>query len=70
VKVAVVWREGKKERRFEVIQYVTNPLEGGLNPNADEGLEELAEQLGGGVLGGLNASPAENEDSAADEEEK
>ncbi len=63
VKVAVVWQEGKKERRFEVIQYVTNPLEGGLNPNADEGLEELAEKLGGGMLGGLNASPGSEEDA-------
>lgn len=69
VKVAVVWREGSKERRFEVIQYVTNPLEGGLNPNADEGLEELAEQLGGGVLGGLNSSPTGEEQSAVEEEE-
>lgn len=69
VKVAVVWREGAKERRFEVIQYVSNPLEGGLNPNADEGLEELAEQLGGGVLGGLNASPATEDESAVEEDE-
>jgi general secretion pathway protein I len=68
VKVAVVWREGEKERRFEVIQYVANPLEGGLNPNADEGLEELAEQLNGGLMGGLTASPTEDTadaDSAA-----
>lgn len=68
VKVAVVWREGAKERRFEVIQYVTNPLEGGLNPNADEGLEELAEQLNGGVLGGLNTSPTADDTGAVEEE--
>lgn len=69
VKVAVVWREGAKERRFEVIQYVTNPLEGGLNPNADEGLEELAEKLNGGVLGGMNSSPADDIDLGAEDEE-
>lgn len=68
VKVAVVWREGAKERRFEVIQYVTNPLEGGLNPNADEGLEELAEKLNGGVMGGLNSSPSEDVDGAEGEQ--
>lgn len=69
VKVAVIWREGAKERRFEVIQFVTNPLVGGLNPNADEGLEELAEQLGGGVLGGLNSSPTAEDQGAPEEEQ-
>jgi general secretion pathway protein I len=47
VKVAVIWSEGKKERRFEVIQYVTNPMEGALNPNASEGLEDVMNQING-----------------------
>lgn len=69
VKVSVVWQEGAKERRFEAIQYVTNPLEGGLNPNADEGLEELAEQLGGGALGGLNSAPSDGQDVDEEDDE-
>jgi general secretion pathway protein I len=52
VQVDVIWREGSKERRFEVTQYITNPLEGGLNPNAAEGLDEIADLMGGGVLRG------------------
>ncbi len=69
VKVAVVWQEGEKERRFEAIQYVTNPLEGGLNPNADEGLEELAEQLGGGALSGLNTASGDGEEAGEEDDE-
>jgi general secretion pathway protein I len=38
VKVKVLWREGEKERSFEVIQYITNPLEGSLTPNLAEDL--------------------------------
>lgn len=47
VKVAVIWSEGKKERKFEVIQYVTNPMEGALNPNAAEDLTDLEERITG-----------------------
>ena len=47
VKVSVIWSEGKKERRFEVIQYVTNPMEGALNPNAAEGVEDIMNQISG-----------------------
>lgn len=52
VQVDVIWREGSKERRFEVTQYVTNPLEGGLNPNAADGVEDIANLVGGGLLRG------------------
>jgi len=41
VRVSVKWKEGQKERELVAVQYVTNPLEGSLNPNAAEGLEEL-----------------------------
>jgi len=40
VSVTVKWKEGEKERDLSAVQYVTNPLEGALNPNAAEGLEE------------------------------
>lgn len=63
VKVSVIWDEGKKERRFEVVQYVTNPLEGSLNPNADEGLDELMEQMNGIMGSGAGDEAAESGDT-------
>lgn len=35
VSVKVVWKEGKKTREFEIVQYVTNPMQGGLLPEMD-----------------------------------
>lgn len=66
VHVSVLWDEGSKVRSFEAVQYITNPLEGGLNPNADEGMEELMEKLGGGVLGGINNVDDDVDDAGAD----
>jgi len=54
VTVSVIWFEGRKERRFEVIQYLTNPLEGNLSPNA---AADAAAGLGAG-LGLPGAQPA------------
>jgi general secretion pathway protein I len=48
VRVSVKWKEGQKERELVAVQYVSNPLEGALNPNAAEGLEEL---MGGNADG-------------------
>lgn len=47
VTVTVHWKEGKNDRDFEVTQYVTNPQQGGLDPNAAAGLQNIAGQLGG-----------------------
>lgn len=66
VKVAVIWNEGSKVRRFEAVQYVTNPLEGGLNPNAAEGLEELTDLLGGGLIPGATGA-SDSSDTGDDE---
>jgi general secretion pathway protein I len=44
VTVKVVWTEGANERDLAVQQYITNPVQGGLDPNAAkmlEGLENL-----------------------------
>ena len=49
-KVKVLWREGEKERSFEVIQYITNPLEGSLTPNLADDLA-AATQDGTGTTG-------------------
>jgi general secretion pathway protein I len=43
--IRVIWREGKNERDFSVQQYVTNPQQGGLDPNAAKGLEDLGNLL-------------------------
>ena len=45
--VTVSWKEGIKERSLVVTQFVTDPRQGELDPNAAAGLED------GGVLGGL-----------------
>lgn len=45
VNVTVVWKEGSREREFSITQYITNPTQGGLDPNAAKGLEQLEDQL-------------------------
>ena len=47
VTVAVKWREGAKDRDLSAVQYVTDPREGSLNPNAADILELLPPELGG-----------------------
>jgi general secretion pathway protein I len=44
--VTVSWKEGVKERSLVVTQFVTDPRQGDLDPNAAEGLED------GGLPGG------------------
>lgn len=39
VKLKVLWQEGVKERSLEVVQYITNPLEGSLTPNLADGID-------------------------------
>ena len=41
VTVTVTWKEGNNERDLSVTQFVTNPMQGGLDPNAAKGLEGL-----------------------------
>lgn len=57
VTVKVKWKEGQKERDLSAVQYVTNPLEGALNPNAAEGLDEEG-GLGLGTGAGADADGA------------
>lgn len=44
VTVVVHWNEGSNERELSVTQYVTNPQQGGIDPLADQGLDEAADQ--------------------------
>lgn len=64
VTVHVRWREGRREQELTAVQYVTNPLEGGLNPNAADYLEALTGSSGAtfptgspGVDGGNPSGP-------------
>ncbi|MCC6215114.1 MAG: prepilin-type N-terminal cleavage/methylation domain-containing protein [Polyangiaceae bacterium] len=41
VTVTVQWREGVTPRELGLVQYVTNPMQGGLDPNAAKGLDAL-----------------------------
>ena len=40
--VKVAWREGEKERDFSVVQFITSPREGSLNPNDPNALAAAA----------------------------
>lgn len=61
ITVKVLWDEGDKERTFEVTQYVTNPMEGDLNPNAAENFEAAI----GGLLEGSGLDGSTGTDAAA-----
>ena len=55
VTVTVHWKEGRNERELKVTQFVTNPMQGGIDPNAAKGLEALdnaANLFGGGTQSG------------------
>lgn len=41
VTVKVKWREGRRDRDFSVVQYVTDPREGSLNPNAADAVNAM-----------------------------
>lgn len=51
VTVRVHWREGRREQELTAVQFVTNPLEGGLNPNAADVMNTLLDSAGGGIPG-------------------
>jgi general secretion pathway protein I len=51
VTITVHWKEGAFERDLEATQFVANPMQGGLDPNAAAGMEAL-EGVMGGLMGG------------------
>lgn len=51
VTVKVSWKEGKLTREFEIVQYVTNPMQGGLMPG-EAGLDALIPGMGTGAGAG------------------
>lgn len=62
VTVGVHWKEGSKDRDLTIQQFVTSPRQGGLDPNAAQGLDQVSQGigglLGGGALGGAVAPGA------------
>lgn len=59
VTVTVVWKEGINERDLSVVQYVTNPMRGGLAMSM-EGMDPEG-ALGGALGGGLDGTPAKGQ---------
>jgi general secretion pathway protein I len=55
VVVSVRWKEGSRERDITATQFVTNPQQGGLDPNAAQGLDQAADAL---LPGGAGAAPS------------
>jgi general secretion pathway protein I len=54
ITVTVLWKEGINERELSVVQYVTNPMRGGLGMNVEGMDPEAAGGLGitpGGAFG-------------------
>jgi general secretion pathway protein I len=57
VTVTVNWKEGNAARDYSIVQYVTNPQQGGLDPNAAAGLEGLEQLLPGSESTGATDTP-------------
>ena len=57
--ITVEWQQGSKTQNLEVVQFVTNPMQGGIDPNAAQGMDAAFGALGG-LLGGQagGATPA------------
>ena len=54
--VQVIWKEGQFERDLSIIQYVTNPQQGGIDPLLAEGLARELEAAEQQVSGGQNSA--------------
>jgi general secretion pathway protein I len=57
VTVTVTWTEGKNERDLSVTQFLANPMQGGLDPNAAKGLEAL-DPMNTATPGATGTAPA------------
>lgn len=56
VTVTVLWHEGDRDQKLSVVQFVTNPQQGNLDPNAALTAGVMADQLGGAL--GIGAGGA------------
>lgn len=55
--VGVYWKDGSKSKDLTIQQFVTNPQQGGLDPNAAQGLDQAANAIGGLLGGATGAGP-------------
>ncbi|HEX4337879.1 MAG TPA: type II secretion system protein [Polyangiaceae bacterium] len=57
--VSVEWQGGGKGKSLDIVEFVTNPMQGGLDPNAAGGLDSafsaISGLLGGAAPGGVGA---------------
>ncbi|HEX2882351.1 MAG TPA: hypothetical protein VHO25_22680, partial [Polyangiaceae bacterium] len=51
VTVEINWKEGSQDRKLEVVQFVTNPTQGGIDPTAADGLTSAVEAVVGDTSG-------------------
>ncbi|HVU03119.1 MAG TPA: type II secretion system protein [Polyangiaceae bacterium] len=59
VTVTVEWKDGERTRDVQAVQFLTNPQQGGLDPNAAQGLDAITSMLGIGQTGsGSGKAPA------------
>lgn len=47
ITVRATWKEGKIERELQVVQYVTNPTQGGIEAEAADGLTDAVQAITG-----------------------
>jgi general secretion pathway protein I len=57
VTVSVTWKEGALDRNLDVTEFVTDPQQGGLNPNAATGLSAAIDSLSGQGITGSGTNP-------------
>jgi general secretion pathway protein I len=51
VTVEIDWKEGSQDRKLEVVQFITNPTQGGIDPTAADGLTGAVEAVLGDTSG-------------------
>jgi general secretion pathway protein I len=56
VTVEIDWKEGSQDRSLNVVQFVTSPTQGGLDPTAADGLTEAADAVLGTVTGSTSST--------------
>ncbi|HMJ11430.1 MAG TPA: type II secretion system protein [Polyangiaceae bacterium] len=63
ITITVHWKEGRNERELAVTQFVANPMQGGLDPNAAKGLEALDNAAGafGPALSGAQSGSSSSQ---------
>lgn len=59
--ITVHWKEGVNDRELSITQYITNPQQGGLDPSAAQGLDQLDGLFQNQGTQGAGTSPSGSE---------